>query len=118
MATHPDWSSQGFICTADLNRYRAEYVKDAIKADWGEQSVLEEQVVKYLKEQELLSQNINVEYDRQRSLGEIMADRLADFGGSWLFIGIFGAILLIWIVMHSVVMLTKPFDPILIFFST
>src|SRR5512143_3950453 len=111
MLTHPDWSSQGFICIADLNRYRAEYVKDVIKADKGELSALEEQVIKSLKEQELLSKNINVEYDRQRSLGEIMADRLADFGGSWLFIGIFCGVLLIWIVMNSVVMLMKPFDP-------
>jgi hypothetical protein len=60
MATDPDWSSQGFICIADLNLYRAEYVKDVIKADKGELSVLEEEVVKSLKEQELLSQNINV----------------------------------------------------------
>jgi len=111
METHPDWSPRGFICNADLNRYRAEYVKDVIKADKGELSVLEEQVVQSLKEQELLSQNINVEYDRQRSYGEIMADRLADFGGSWLFIGIFCVILLLWIVMNSVVMLMKPFDP-------
>jgi uncharacterized membrane protein len=111
MAAHPDWSSQGFICVADLNRYRAEYVKDVIKADKGELSALEEQVIKSLKEQELLSKNINVEYDRQRSVGEIMADRLADFGGSWLFIGIFCGVLLIWIVMNSVVMLMKPFDP-------
>jgi len=111
MASHPDWSSQGFICKADLNRYRAEYVKDVIKADKGELSVLDEQVVKSLKEQELLSQNINVEYDRQRSLGEIMADKLADFGGSWIFIGIFCGVLLLWIVMNSVVLLMKPFDP-------
>ncbi len=111
MATHPDWSSQGLICIADLNRYRAEYVKDIIKTDKGELSVLEEQVIKSLKEQELLSQNINVEYDRQRGFGEIMADRLAGFGGSWFFIGIFCLVLLIWIVMNSVVMLMKPFDP-------
>jgi uncharacterized membrane protein len=111
MATHPDCSSRGFICIADLNRYRAEYVKDVIKADKGELSALEEQVIKSLKEQEFLSKNINVEYDRQRSLGEIMADKLADFGGSWLFIGIFCGILLIWIVMNSVVKLMKPFDP-------
>jgi uncharacterized membrane protein len=111
MAIHPDWSSQGFICKDDLNRYRAEYVKDVIKADKGELSVLDEQVVKSLKEQELLSKNINIEYDRQRSIPEIMADRLADFGGSWLFIGIFCGVLLVWIVMNSVVMLMKPFDP-------
>jgi len=111
METHPDWSSQGFICIADLNRYRAEYVRDVIKADKGELSVLEEQVIKSLKEQELLSRNINVEYDRQRSPGEIMADRLADFGGSWLFIGIFCGVLVAWIIVNSVVMLMKPFDP-------
>ena len=108
---HPDWSSQGFICIADLIRYRAEYVKDVIKADKGELSILEEQVIKSLKEQDLLSKNINVEYDRQRSFGEKMADRLANFGGSWLFLGIFCGVLLIWLVMNSVVMLIKPFDP-------
>ena len=109
--TCPDWSPQGFICTADLNRYRAEYVKDVIKADKGELSKLEEQVVVSMKEQALLSQNINVEYDRQRSFGEIMADRLADFGGSWLFIGIFCGVLIIWLVMNSVALIMKPFDP-------
>jgi uncharacterized membrane protein len=109
--TYPDWSPQGFICIADLNRYRAEYVKDVIKADKGELSKLEEQVVVSMKEQALLSQNINVEYDRQRSFGEIMADRLADFGGSWLFIGIFCGVLIIWLVMNSVALIMKPFDP-------
>jgi uncharacterized membrane protein len=111
MAIHPDWSSQGFTCIADLNRYRAEYVRDVIKADKGKLSVLEEQVIKSLREQELLSRNINVEYDRQRSFGEIMADRLANFGGSWLFIGIFCGVLVAWIIMNSVVILIKPFDP-------
>jgi uncharacterized membrane protein len=111
METHPDWSLQGFICSADLNRYRAEYVKDSIKADKGELSVLDEQVVKSLKEQELLSRNINIEYDRQRTLGETMADRLAAFGGSWPFISIFCGVLVIWLVMNSVVLLMKPFDP-------
>ncbi len=109
--THPDWSPQGFICITDLNRYRAEYVKDVIKADKGELSKLEEQVVVSMKEQALLSQNINVEYDRQRSFGEIMADRLADFGGSWIFIGIFCGVLIIWLVMNSVALIMKPFDP-------
>ena len=111
MADHPDWSSQGFICLADLDRYRAEYVKDVITADKGELSALEEQVLTSLREQELLSRNINVEYDRQRSPGEVMADRLADFGGSWLFIGIFSVILTVWIVLNSVVLVAKPFDP-------
>jgi uncharacterized membrane protein len=109
--SYPDWSPQGFICIVDLNRYEAEYVKDVIKADKGELSKLEEQVVVSMKEQALLSQNINVEYDRQRNFGEIMADRLADFGGSWLFISIFCGVLIIWLVMNSVALIMKPFDP-------
>ena len=29
-ATHPDWSSEGFICISDLNHFRAEYVQDVL----------------------------------------------------------------------------------------
>jgi len=110
-ATHPDWSSQSFICIPDLNHFRTEYVQNVIKEDKGELSALEEQVVKSLTEQELLSKNINVEYDQQRTLGERMADKLADFGGSWRFISIFCAVLLLWIVINSALIIWKPFDP-------
>ena len=92
-ATHPDWSSQSFICIPDLNRFRAEYVQNVIKEDRCELSASEEQVVRSLAEQELLSKNINIEYDRQRTLGERWADELANFGGSWRFIGIFCGVL-------------------------
>lgn len=40
-----------------------------------------------------------------------MADKLADFGGSWLFIGIFCGVLIIWLFMNSVALIMKPFDP-------
>jgi uncharacterized membrane protein len=110
-ATHPEWSSQSFICIPDLNRFRTEYVQNVIKEDKGELSALEEQVVKSLTEQDLLSKNINVEYDQQRTLGERMADKLADFGGSWRFISIFGGVLLLWIVINSALIIWKPFDP-------
>jgi len=110
-ATHPDWSSEGFICISDLNHFRSEYVQDVIKKDKGDLTALEEQVVKSLREQDLLSKNINVEYDRQRTLGERMADKLADFGGSWRFIGIFCGLLFLWIVINSALIIWKPFDP-------
>jgi uncharacterized membrane protein len=110
-ATHPDWSSQSFICIPDLNRFRAEYVQNVIKQDRGELSALEEEVVRSLTEQELLSKNINVEYDRQRTLGERWADELANFGGSWRFIAIFCGVLFLWVVMNTALIIWKPFDP-------
>jgi uncharacterized membrane protein len=36
---------------------------------------------------------------------------VASFGGSWTFIIIFGTFLLSWIVLNSVILLKKPFDP-------
>jgi len=43
--------------------------------------------------------------------GERLADKVAEFGGSWKFIIIFGIILLFWIVLNTVIMMSKAFDP-------
>ncbi|HXX53882.1 MAG TPA: DUF1003 domain-containing protein [Thermodesulfovibrionales bacterium] len=110
-ATHPDWSVDGFICIADLNRIRAEYVQDVIKEDKGELSALEQEVVESLRKQELLSENINDEYDKSLTLGERVADKLADFGGSWRFIGMFSGMLFLWMIINSALLVWKPFDP-------
>jgi uncharacterized membrane protein len=109
--THPDWSSSGFICISDLNHFRAKYVEDIIRRDKGEVSALEKQVVKSLEEQGLLSENVNIVFDRRLTLGERLADKLADYAGSWRFISIFFAVLISWIAINSVVLIWKPFDP-------
>ncbi len=108
----PDLDPEGFICMADLNRFRAEYVQSAIEDDKGELSALEHDVVRSLEEQELLSKNINAEYDRRLTAGERLADKIADFGGSWKFIGIFAAVLVSWMLVNSIALFwKKPFDP-------
>ena len=109
--THPDWSSSGFICISDLNHFRAKYVEDIIRRDKGEISALEKQVVKSLEEQGLLSENVNIVFDRRLTLGEHLADRLAEYAGSWRFISIFFVLLLLWVAINSVVLIWKPFDP-------
>ncbi len=109
--THPDWSPSGFICISDLNQFRAKYVKDVLETGKGELSTLEEQVVRSLKENELLSKNINIEFDKKLTFGERLADRIADFGGSWNFIVIFGGVLLLWVAVNSMILIWRPFDP-------
>jgi uncharacterized membrane protein len=109
--THPDWSSRGFICVSDLNQFRAKYVEDIIQRDKGEISALEKQVVKSLEKQGLLSENVNIVFDRRLTFGERLADKLADYAGSWHFIGIFFAVLILWIAANSFVLIWKPFDP-------
>jgi uncharacterized membrane protein len=108
---HPTWSSSGFICSSDLNYFRAKRVKEILESEKGEISIIEEQVLKSLKEQELLSKNVNTEFDRQLTLGEHLADRLTKSAGSWTFIVVFAGIIFLWIAINSYVLLLKPFDP-------
>lgn len=46
----------------------------------------------------------------KRTFGEKAADKIADFGGSWKFIGIFACVLVVWITLNAFLM-TKPYDP-------
>jgi uncharacterized membrane protein len=109
--THPDWSSSGFICLADLDQVRADYVKDVLKTEKGELSTLEEEVLKSLKEQEILSENINIEFDQKLTLGQRLSDKMADYAGSWGFIVTFVGIIILWIIINSVLLIWRHFDP-------
>jgi len=109
--TYPDWSSSGFICISDLNQFRANYVKNVLEKEKGEISTIEEQVIRSVKENELLSKNINTEFEQKLTSGERLADKIADFGGSWNFIVIFGGVLLLWVAVNSMILIWRPFDP-------
>ncbi len=109
--TIPDWDPDGYICVTDLNRFRAGYVQSIIEQDKGELSSLEKQVVESLKEQDLITRNLNYEYEQQLTFGQKLADKIADFGGSWKFIAIFVFVLIVWVIINSVALLTRPFDP-------
>ncbi len=111
LTEHPDWSADGYICLTDLNHYRTEHIQEILTRERGELSELETEVAHSLAEQELLSQNINAEFESKLTLGDRVADRVADFGGSWKFIILFGSIILVWIVINSLLLILRPFDP-------
>ena len=64
-----------------------------------------------LREHELLSTNIEAEFEQKWSFGERLADKIATFGGSWVFLICFGVFLLVWVGMNSLVLLWRPLDP-------
>lgn len=108
---HPEWTAEAMICRDCLKNYRGTYVEETLKQEKGELSAIERQVVKSLKEQELVAQNINSTFERQLTLGERTADQVASFGGSWKFIFTFGCILVVWIFINGVLFAGKAFDP-------
>ncbi|AFV01977.1 MULTISPECIES: DUF1003 domain-containing protein [unclassified Dehalobacter] len=56
------------------------------------------------------SKNIFEAHEEGLSFGERLADKLADFAGSWTFIIIFISVLLTWIVVNSVLLFGYAFD--------
>jgi uncharacterized membrane protein len=108
---HPDWNPDSPICRDDLNRYRAQYVQGVLEAEKGDLSVIEAEVIESLREGEVLTRNVNLEFEEKRTVGQRLADRLAAFGGSWKFIIIFLSVLFGWIVLNSIVLITHRFDP-------
>jgi uncharacterized membrane protein len=108
---HPEWSSESLICEEDLARYRGRYVRSLLESERGELTALEQEVVHSLREHEILSENVDLEFEREWSLGERLADRIASFGGSWVFLICFGAFLALWIGVNSAVIWLRPVDP-------
>jgi uncharacterized membrane protein len=105
---HPEWSSEGFICLADLYLFRARYVAEILKTSSQEIYCLEKEMA---KEEQPVSRNLNREFESSLTLGERLSDGLANFGGSWTFIGIFMAMMVIWMGFNSFALIEKPFDP-------
>ncbi len=106
---HPDWSPESFICFSCLEKLRAQYIQSMMEEEQEELISLKSAVDKSLEAQE--SQNINVLFDRELTLGEKIADKVADFGGSWKFISIFGFVIVVWMFINSISLLKNPFDP-------
>lgn len=107
----PSWDHAGFICRACLNRFRGEYVRAQMEKDRGALSALEHEVMRSLHEGELVADNLNRQFDRSLTLGERVADKVAEFGGSWRFIIAFFGVILAWIIANSAYLLMRPFDP-------
>ena len=66
-----------------------------------------------LGRKEHTNRNTNNEFKDTLTFGERIADKVAAFGGSWTFIGLFAAVLLLWVVLNSVLLIrsNKAFDP-------
>ena len=60
--------------------------------------------------QQRVSRNVNEEQDKRMTIADRAADLLAEFGGSWKFIGFAIALILFWIGLNSFILI-RGFDP-------
>ena len=106
---HPAIDERNEICLDCLNRMRGEYVVSLMEEENRSLSSLEEGV-RSLQQDEPAARNIEKAIHEKATLGDRTADRVATFGGSWKFIGMFGGVMIIWMVVNTTIM-GNPFDP-------
>lgn len=107
----PDLSDDAELAPDEVHRLRMAHLTQTLLADRAELSAAERDVLDAIAADRLLAENADTDDDDRLSFGDRLADRVADFGGSWTFILSFFSVLLGWIVLNTVVLATRPFDP-------
>ena len=72
---------------------------------------IEERVRKALAKREMLTRNVEAEYEEKIGFGERLADLVAEFGGSWKFILLFSGTMAAWMLVNSLLLRAAAFDP-------
>ncbi len=107
----PDFDKDDYISNTELNQYRRLYLTSLITQEKGELAAIDRDVMDAIKNNSILSENIQDEIEGQLTTGQKFADKIAGFGGSWTFILTFFSFILIWITVNIWFLVTKPFDP-------
>lgn len=108
---HPDFNKEDYITIAELNQYRRLYLTSLITQEKGELAVIDRDVMEAIQNNSILSENIQGEIDAELTFGQRLADKVAAFGGSWIFIITFFSFIIIWMLINIYFLSKKPFDP-------
>lgn len=108
---YPDITKECYITLEELNHYRRLYLTSLIAQEKGELAEVDKDVMDAIKNNSILSENIQDEIEGKLTLGQRLADKIASFGGSWTFIITFFSFITLWIGINIWMLTIKPFDP-------
>ncbi|KIX22351.1 hypothetical protein SY27_00370 [Flavobacterium sp. 316] len=103
------FTNTSVISISELNKYREKYIGSLLLNEEEELSGLENMVLDSMKDKSSLSQIIEVK--SKSTFGQKIADKVAQFGGSWTFILSFLFFLIVWIIVNVFLLINKGFDP-------
>ncbi len=108
---NPKFTANNSLAISELNAYREKYIEEFFVNQLGELSTSDKTVLDALKDNTTLTDKLDGEEIQDMTFGQRIADKVADFGGSWTFIISFGLFLLIWICLNIFWLANKGFDP-------
>ena len=90
-----------------------ELAKRVLRTEWDKLSAAERRVVEAVLKRATISRDPEEEGEAPITFGERLADRIAQFGGSWTFILSFLAVLAAWVVLNVILVARRgsTFDP-------
>jgi uncharacterized membrane protein len=97
-----------------MKRDIQELSRNLLNQDYDSLSTHQQHVIRHISRREHISKNVAKEHEEQYTLGQRTADKVASFGGSWPFIILFFAVMALWIIMNSFILIqmkSHPFDP-------
>lgn len=108
---YPNFRKDNALAATELTRFKEAYITEFLKDESGQLSQLDQQVIQSFKDNKVISASMDNDVATAASLGERVADKVAEFGGSWTFIISFVVFLLIWIALNMYWLNNKGFDP-------
>ncbi len=106
-----EFSGESVISVDELNKYRRLYLTSLVEQEKGELALIDLDVMKAIRDNSILSENIEPEIESKLTTGQKLADKIAVFGGSWRFIITFFCFLIIWMAINILTFYGRPFDP-------
>lgn len=107
---YPDFNMDSLLSISELNYFREKYISSFLLKEASELSELEKTVIKSLKNKHTILPQLEDDAS-QITFGQKIADKVAEFGGSWTFILSFLFFLILWICLNAFILLNKGFDP-------
>jgi len=108
---NPQFSHDGFLSQSELNQYRGKAISEYLEKEVGELSELEKTVLTSISSNTTITDKVDGDNQQKLTMGQLIADKVASFGGSWTFIISFGFFILLWILTNVFWLVNKGFDP-------
>ena len=108
--THPNFSKSCFLSIEEMNDYREKYISEFLNKKLGNLTEVEKQVIQSVSKNTMISTEVE-EDEKEITFGQKLADKVAEFGGSWGFIIFFMSFLFVWILLNVFWLSHHGFDP-------
>jgi len=109
---HPDFGVEHFLSVTELNVYLERQISEALTSELGQLTELHKTVVQAMSTHSLINdEQVFNEEANGHTFTQRLADKVAEFGGSWTFIISFIVMIILWIWANVYFLSNKGFDP-------